>query len=279
MRISEAFDLYKNNYMFFKNQSKRILENHDYVKRRLIETIGDKDVARLSLDDVQKWASCLLIGRQWNTVRNDIVRLRSVLKYLKDRDEKCLNPNLIPVPKRRDTTRDYLTAIEVSRMIENACNLRSKFIISFLYSSGVRLSEFLSLNRHDIVDRKFQVVGKGGKSRVCFIDERTEQLMNEYLSYRDDDCEALVVSRTRKERMTPTNVQLAVKNAAHSAGIDKRVTPHVFRHSFATNFITNNGNIRYLSTLLGHASVQTTMVYTHIVDNDLERQYMQFHTI
>lgn len=279
MKLSEAFDLYKYNYMFFKSQSKRVLQNHEYVKNRLVNLLGDKDVAQLTLDDIQEWTSYLLDGRQWNTVRNDIVRLRSVLKYLKDREEKCLNPNLIPVPKRRDITRDYLTAIEVSRMIETACNLRSKFIISFLYSSGVRLSEFLSLNRQDIVDRRFQVVGKGGKARVCFIDERTEQLMNEYLSYRDDDCEALVVSRLNKERMTPTNVQLAVKNAAHNAGIDKHVTPHVFRHSFATNFLANNGNIRYLSALLGHASVQTTMVYTHVIDNDLERQYLQFHTI
>lgn len=82
-----------------------------------------------------------------------------------------------------------------------------------------------------------------------------------------------------KKRMTPTNVQMLVKNAAKAAGIHKHVTPHVLRHSFATNFIGNDGNIRYLSTMLGHASVATTMIYTHVVDNDLERQYKKYHTI
>ena len=79
--------------------------------------------------------------------------------------------------------------------------------------------------------------------------------------------------------MTPTNVQLLIKNTAIRAGITKKVTPHILRHSFATNFLQNNGNIRYLSSLLGHASVSTTTVYTHVVDNDLEAQYRRFHTI
>ena len=279
MKISEAFDLYKNNYMFYKEHSKRIMEGHDYVKKRLVGVVGDKPISKLTLDDVQAWTTALLVGRQWNTVRNDIIRLRVVLKYVSKRGEKCIDFDLIPVPKREEVTRDFLSAEEVEKMIENACNIRSKFVISLLYSSGIRLSEFLSLDISDIQDRRFQVIGKGGKARICFIDERTEELMHEYLSTRDDASNALVVSRTSKNRMTPTNVQLLVKNAARNAGIKKHVTPHVLRHSFATNFISNNGNIRYLSTLLGHSQVNTTMVYTHVVDNDLEAQYRQFHTV
>ena len=279
MRISEAFDLYKNNYMFYKSHSRRVLENHDYVKERLVSSLGDKDIAKLTLEDVQKWSSEILVGRAWNTVRNDIVRLRAVLKYLDLNGIKCLRPELIPVPKREEVTRDFLTADEVESMIDNACNTRSKFVISLLYSSGIRLSEFLSLDRGSIQDKKFQVVGKGQKTRLCFTDDRTISLMGEYLANRDDDNEALVVSRVRKERMTPTNVQLLIKNAAKAAGITKHVTPHVLRHSFATNFIHNNGNIRYLSTMLGHRSVATTMIYTHVIDNDLEKQYREFHTI
>lgn len=279
MKISEAFDLYKNNYMFYKSHSRRVLENHEYVKDRLIKSLGDMEVEELSLEDIQKWSSEILVGRAWNTVRNDVVRLRSVLKYLDLNGVECVKPELIPVPKREEVTRDFLTSDEVEAMIDNACNIRSKFVISLLYSSGIRLSEFLSLNRDSIQDRKFQVVGKGQKLRLCFTDDRTIDLMNEYLSSRHDDSEALVVSRLSKERMTPTNVQMLVKNAARMAGIKKHVTPHVLRHSFATNFIHNNGNIRYLSTMLGHRSVSTTMIYTHVVDNDLEKQYRQFHTI
>lgn len=279
MKISEAFDLYKNNYMFFKSHSRRVLENHEYVKDKILKCLGDIEIEKLSLTDVQMWSSELLIGRAWNTVRNDVVRLRAVLKYLHLIGVNCMDPELIPVPKREEVARDFLTAEEVEAMIDNACNVRAKFVVSLLYSSGIRLSEFLSLDRDSIKDKKFQVVGKGQKARLCFTDDRTIELMKEYLAERDDDNEALVVSKLHKERMTPTNVQMLVKNAAKAAGIKKHVTPHVLRHSFATNFITNNGNIRYLSTMLGHKSVATTMIYTHVVDNDLQKQYQLFHTI
>ena len=279
MNISEAFDAYKNNYMFYKSHSVRVLQNHDYVKDKLIKAIGDKPIEKLTMDDVHKWTSEIMVGRAWNTVRNDVVRLRSVLKYINLRGVKCLNPELIPVPKREETIRDFLTEEEVSLMIDKSKRLRNKFVISLLYSSGIRLSELISLDRNSIQHRKFQVVGKGSKLRICFIDERTERLMNEYLSTRNDNCPALITSYLYQERMTPTNIQLIVKLAAKNAGIDKHVTPHVLRHSFATNFIRNNGNIRYLSVMMGHASVNTTAVYSHVVDNDLERQYNQFHTI
>lgn len=279
MKISEAFDLYKNNYIFLKSHSRRVLENHEYVKDKIIKCLGDKDIEKLSLQDVQRWSSQMLIGRAWNTVRNDVVRLRAVLKYMHLIGVDCLNAELIPVPKREEVTRDFLTADEVESMIESACNIRAKFVISLLYSSGVRLSELLSLDRGSIQNKRFQVVGKGQKARLCFTDDRTIELMNAYLARRKDDNEALLVSALNKERMTSTNVQLLVKNAAKAAGIKKHVTPHILRHSFATNFISNNGNIRYLSTMLGHRSVATTMIYTHVVDNDLEKQYRQFHTI
>ena len=279
MKISEAFDAYKNDYMFYKSHSKRVLQNHDYVKDKILTVIGDKPIEKLTMNDVHRWVSYLMIGRAWNTVRNDIVRLRSVLKFTNLRGTRCLNPDLIPVPKREETTREFLTEEEVTRLIDCSKRLRNKFVISLLYSSGIRLSELISLDRHSIQDRKFQVIGKGSKLRICFIDERTEQLMNEYLASRTDKCQALIVSYLYQERMTPTNIQLIVKNAAKNAGIEKHVTPHVLRHSFATNFIKNNGNIRYLSVMMGHASVNTTAIYTHIIDNDLEKQYRAFHTV
>ena len=279
MKISEAFDAYKNNYMFYKSKSKRSLQNQEYVKNRIIDFFGDIELSEMTLDGVQEWAVELLDGRCWNTARNDILRLRSVLRYMRTRGVDCLNCDLIPVPTRENKTRDFLTPYEVKAMIDCSDQVRTKFIISLFYSSGIRLAELLSLDRDDIKNRKFSVIGKGNKERLCFIDERTEDLMYEYLATREDDCPALIVSRLFKERMTSSTIQLIVKNAAISAGIKKHVTPHVLRHSFATNFLTNNGNLRYLSALLGHSSVNTTMIYAHVVDNDLENQYKKFHTV
>lgn len=288
MKISEAFDLYKNNYLFIKKESRRILENHECVEKRLIHVVGDIDIEDLSLDDISRFVdkyaryetpSGNIKMRKTNTVRNDLIRIRVVLKYARMTGVNCLAAEMIPVPKKEDVLRPFLSADEVTKMIENAFSLRNKFVISLLYSSGIRLSEMISLNRDSINNRCFSVIGKGRKMRLCFIDERTERLMNEYLARRTDDCDALIISYKNLTRMTPTNVQLLVKNSARRAGINKRVTPHVLRHSFATNFLQNNGNIRYLSTMLGHSSLDTTLVYAHVADNDLLRQYQKFHTI
>ena len=288
MKISEAFDVYKTEFMLIKGLSRRVLENNEYVKQRLIRSVGDKDINKLKLEDVSQFLEGIMTWRtpdgqikerKPNTIRNDIMRLRSVLKYMNIRGEKCLNYELIPSPKPEQVTRPFLSADEVTRMIDNAYSLRNKVVISLLYSSGIRLSEMLQLDIDSIQNRKFTVVGKGNKERLCFIDERTEKLLAEYLDQRNDNCRALIISLSRKERMTPSNVQLLIRNSALRAGITKKVTPHVLRHSFATNFISNNGNIRVLSTLLGHSNVGTTMIYTHIVDNELETYYKAFHSV
>ena len=286
MKISEAFEMY-GKYVIIKGQSKSVVEHNDYVKRMFIQVVGDIKLSKLSLDDVYKWKRAMAIGelpngqkikRAQNSLRSDILRLRAMLKYMSIIGEKCIDYKLVPIPKREDITRTFLYEDEVSAMIDSAFSTRNKFVISLLYSSGIRLSELISLDRNDIQHRSFNVVGKGKKLRLCFIDERTEMLMEQYLATRNDDCPALVVSNLYKQRMTASNVQLLVRNTAKRAGIDKKVTPHVFRHSFATNFISNNGGIKPLSELLGHRSLDTTSIYTHIINNELSKQYEQFHT-
>lgn len=288
MKISEAFDLYKKNYLIVKRYSRRVIESHDYAKVDLTSTLGDKKLKNLSLSDIGIWAEHLkyrelpngsIKPRAINTIRSYMNRLRAVIKYMWLVGEKCIDYQLIPVPKAEEVEIGFLYEEEVQAMIDNAFSVRNKFVISLLYSSGIRLSELLSLNRDSIRDRTFTVIGKGNKRRICFIDERTEQLMQEYLKTREDDCEALVVSNIYKERMTPTNIQLLIRNSAKRAGIERRVTPHMLRHSFATNFVRNNGNMRYLSRILGHSNINTTMIYTHVVDKDLFKQYNLYHTV
>lgn len=279
MLISEAFDLYRDDYIRLKNQSSKTEECHEGCKHLLLSFLPDKDIKQLSLLDIRRWREHMAKSRRQNSVRVYIVRLRAVLRYLNLRDIECLRADLIPVPEREATVPVYLSEQEVEAMIDNAYNIRNAFVISLLYSSGIRLSELIALNRGQIVDRRFTVIGKGRKPRLCFIDERTEQLMNKYFEQRQDHADALVVSAENKARMTATNIQLLVRNSAARAGITKKVTPHTLRHSFATNFLRNNGNMRYLSAMLGHASLDTTMMYAHVVDYDLQKQYEKYHTI
>lgn len=278
MLISDAFDLYEKNYMAIRHQSRRICETHSVCKRWLIEAVGDKDMAELTVADISNWIKSMRKTKCTNTCRNYVTRLRVVADYIDLLGVPTIKAGIIPIPKREATVPAFLTAQEVDAMIENSYSLRNAFVISLLYSSGIRLSEMLQLNRGQIVDQQFTVIGKGSKARLCFIDDRTQALMDEYLATRKDNSEALIVSAQNKQRMTPTNVQLLIKNSAERAGITQRVTPHTLRHSFATNFLKNNGNMRYLSTMLGHSSLDTTMIYTHVVDNDLREQYKKYHT-
>lgn len=278
MLLSEAFDLYREEYMDFKVKAVRILETHEQVRRSLIKELGDKPVDELTLHDLNVWMKSVSEGRSQNTIRIYLTRIRMVMDHLEKRDLPCLKATLIPVPKRIDNVAEFLEPSEVARMIDATPRLRNKFIISLLYSSGIRLSELISLNRGQIRGGKFSVVGKGGKARLCFIDERTEELMELYLSSRDDCCEALVISYRSVERMTKTNIEFLVKNTAKRAGISRTVTPHTLRHSFATNFLENNGNLRYCQVLMGHARIETTAQYAHVTNKMLELQYSQFHT-
>jgi site-specific recombinase XerD len=170
MLISEAFDLYLQDYIQMRGQSRRTAEQHEMTKRKLIEYISDKNVSDLTLDDVSSWFDNLCKGRCKNSVRVYILRLRAVLNYLNIRDIKCIKPQLVPVPKREATVPTFLSEEEVTAMIACAYNLRNAFIISLLYSSGIRLSELISLNRGQIQNRCFTVIGKGNKPRLCFID-------------------------------------------------------------------------------------------------------------
>ena len=279
MLVSSAFDMYRDDCIRGRNQSKRTEEMHDGCKRLFLQYIPDKDTSELTIDDIRTFRDRLMRGRCANTVRVYIIRLRAVIRYLNVLSIPCIKAELIAVPKRETTVPVYLTEREVDAMITCAYSLRNAFVIALLYSSGIRLSELIALNRGQIVDRRFTVIGKGRKPRLCFIDKRTENLMEMYLKSRDDHNSALVVSFENKDRMTATNIQLLVRNSATRAGITKKVTPHTLRHSFATNFLRNNGNMRYLAALLGHSSMDTTMMYAHVVDADLQKQYEKYHSI
>ena len=265
--------------MVLKSRSRSTIEHHEYKKISIVEFLQDKDIEDITSSDISAWYKFLSRNRSQNTVRNYISTIREVLDYMNLRGSNCLKKALIPAPKRLDHVPEFLTPEEVSNMIENASSLRNKCVISLLYSSGIRLSELINLNRGQIIDKRFTVIGKGSKARLCFIDERTEELLAEYLKTRKDNCEALIISVRYKQRMTATNIQLLIKNSARNAGISKKVTPHTLRHSFATNLLVNNVDIRYIGKMLGHASIQTTMQYTHVVDNDLEARYRAGHSI
>lgn len=280
MKLSEAFAMYRDDNLYLQHKSKSVYEHYGYYGRSAVCYIGDKELRDITLQDVRDWEDELLRGRCQNTVRSYVGGLKQVLKYAIARGYDSLNPVLIPCPQRIPVTATYVTPEEVRKLISATQSVRNKFIISLLYASGIRLSELVSLDRGCIKDRQFTVIGKGKKERLCFIDSRTESLMNEYLATREDYSDALIISELFRDRVSCSTIQLMIRTVAQNAGITyKHITPHTFRHGHATNLIKNGADIRYVAQDLGHANVSTTMIYTHLEDPDMRQKYEKCHTI
>ena len=168
--------------------------------------------------------------------------------------------------------------------------LRDRAIIELLYSGGLRVSELVKLNRDSInlERREFMVRGKGSKDRPIFISEACADWVQEYLDARTDSLPALFLNNSRHtqavdtsgdyRRMTARSVERIVEKYARLAGITKHVSPHTLRHSFATDLLMNGADIRSVQSMLGHADISTTQIYTHVTDPHLKEVHERFHS-
>jgi site-specific recombinase XerD len=290
MSISEAFGAYATDVIAFKGQSIKTEESHYVCMKALIKHFGDIDISELSFVMVRDWKLSMDKRVSVATTREYIIRLRVVLDYLNKRGIKALNPDIIPVPKRPDKVPEFITKEEVAQLIRLtmrkkrgyplANRYRNAAIVSLIYASGIRVSELISLNRSDIRDDgTFTVIGKGRKARLCFADERSLELLDQYLKLRNDTNPALFVSNDNGQRIKASNIQQMFRLLSAQGNFKIAIHPHVLRHSFATNLLRNNTNIRYVQVMLGHSSLETTQMYTHVVNEDLKAIYMKHHTV
>jgi site-specific recombinase XerD len=153
-----------------------------------------------------------------------------------------------------------------------------------LFSTGLRVSELCSLTRDlDLRADEFSIRGKGEKVRVVFLSKEAKDAIKGYLDKRKDMDDALFVqygknAKSKKDlRLTPRSVERIIKHYAIKAGITKKVTPHIIRHSFATDLLQNGADIRSVQMLLGHANINTTQIYTHVTDKHLREVHKKFH--
>lgn len=226
-----------------------------------------------------------------------MISLRAFLKFLRKRDIPSLNPERIELAKVGQRDLDLITAEELNRLLlapsqsrgaasPNA--LRDKALLELLFSTGLRVSELCSLNRDlDLSRDEFSVRGKGEKVRVVFLSPAAKKAIKEYVDKRGDVDDALFVqmgptSRKASQgaaglRLTPRSVERLVKRYAVKAGITRKVTPHVIRHSFATDLLENGADLRSVQALLGHQNIATTQVYTHLTDKHLRDIHKRFH--
>ena len=224
-----------------------------------------------------------------------LIALRGFLKYLAKHGIHSLDPSLVDLPRAAKKQVTFLHFDEVERLlaeipIDTETGLRDRAIIELLFSGGLRVSELCNLNRDSInlARREFMVRGKGKKDRPIFIDQTTADHLEEYLSARSDTLPALFLNNSSNQnipdtsgdfrRLSPRSIERIIQKYARLAGITKHVTPHTLRHSFATDLLMNGADLRSVQSLLGHANIATTQIYTHITDPHLKEVHEKFHS-
>jgi len=291
-----------------KNRSGKTVENYAFYLRRFLDWAHTHHITapeQLTLDVVRTyrlWLNRLHKEKplKKNTQNYHVIAVRSFLKYLAKRDIKTLAPEKIELAKTPQRTVAFLEGDDLdffltapSRAHEpEIIKKRDRAILEMLFSTGLRVSELagLSCDSLNLSKDEFTVKGKGDKYRIVFLSPRVKESLRAYLDTRKDSLDPLFIRHDRAfdikhakqdssedHHLTPRSIQRLVQRYAKIAGITKKVTPHVMRHSFATDLLMNGADIRSVQSMLGHASITTTQIYTHITNQQLRDIHKAFH--
>jgi len=302
MYVSELVTDYIEHLEVEGGRSAKTAENYELYLNRFLEYTGSElRAADITPELIRKYRLWLNRYRNHNdaelatiTQNYHLIALRGFLGYLAKRDIASLSPEKIELPKTNRRQVTFLHYDEIERLIEavdhaDEAGLRDRAIIELLFSSGLRVSELIGLNRDHIntTRREFMVRGKGQKDRPIFISKRAAEYITEYLESRTDSLVPLFISYSRNvsastsgdyRRLTARSNQRLITKYARLAGITKHVSPHTMRHSFATDLLMNGADLRSVQSLLGHSNIATTQVYTHVTDQHLKEVFEKFHT-
>lgn len=283
-----------------KNRSPKTMENYGRYLDRFLQFAKITSPSGITEDQIRQYRLYLNRLRNTNgeplkkvTQNYHIIALRNFLKYLAKRDIKSVPSEKVELGKQEDREVTFLEADELERLLKspegnNLDALRDRAVLGTLFSTGMRVSELCSLDRDkiDINRGEISVRGKGGKIRVVFLSDDAKDVLNHYLDKRPDADEALFIRIPRSKnfskdsdlRLTPRSIQRIVEKHAIKAGIvGKNVSPHSLRHTMATDLLRNGADIRSVQSLLGHSSVTTTQIYTHVTDKQLREVHNKFH--
>lgn len=295
-----------------RGRSLKTVENYDHYLSRFLEFTKNDNPGNITDQSVREFR--LWLNRQTTGDKrkpNDtlsrktqnyyLIALRAFLKYLARQEVKSLPAERIELAKVGERSLDLITETELNRLLDSPKgsdlkDLRDRAILELLFSTGLRVSELCSLTADiDLSSDELSVRGKGGKVRVVFLSDTAKKAVREYLTKRKDFNEALFVQvgvEVRKNKddkanknkntlvtgaLTKRSIERIVKQHAIKAGISKKVTPHTIRHLFATGLLSNGADIRSVQAMLGHSSIITTQIYTHVTDKHLRDTHKKFH--
>ncbi len=303
MKLSQAKQMFLEYVEIEKGRALNTVRNYDRYLERFFSFLKSNELSAITEESIREFRLHLnrasgskTKGQSQGTMKKVtqnyyLIALRSFLKYLKKRNIPTVSPDVIELAKTGARDIDHLSGDELKRFLnaplsypagQELATLRDKAILELFFSTGLRLSELCSLDRDlDLSKDEFSIRGKGDKIRIVFLSQQAKKSISDYLAARTDMYEPLFVSDSPKRnddgRLTPRSIQRIVKKCATIAGIYKKVTPHVLRHSFATDLLSNGADIRSVQMMLGHANIATTQVYTHVTDKQLRDIHKKFH--
>ncbi|MFZ2153974.1 MAG: site-specific tyrosine recombinase/integron integrase [Candidatus Moraniibacteriota bacterium] len=280
------------------NRSTKTIENYAHYMERFLKFAQITQPKEIDLNLIKKYR--LFLNRLTDvhgdplkkvTQNYHIIALRNFLKYLAKQDIPTLSAEKIEVGKNPQQEMIFLSFEEIERILNEATGknlqtMRDRAILELLFSAGLRVSELSALNIEQInlQTQEFSIIGKGSKMRVVFISDSAKSALEKYLHQRIDIDPALFIRTNKigfkKEddlRLTARSIQRIVKFYSRKAGIIKDVHPHTFRHSFATDLLSNGADIRSVQAMLGHSSITTTQIYTHVTNQQLRDIHKKFH--
>lgn len=284
-----------------QNRSQKTIANYDHYLTRLEDYAGDIQVSQITPELIRKWRLWLnRLGTntsdelQKSTQNYHLIALRGFLKFCARRDIPALPPEKIELARTKRKQVTFLNEDELARIfsqpdVTTETGTRDRAILELLFSSGLRVSELVGLNKDHInlKRREFMVRGKGQKDRPIFISPAAAEWIEQYLAMRSDNTQPLFIRYSGRkaidnsgdyQRLTVRSVQRLVSRYALLAGITKQVSPHTLRHSFATDLLMNGADLRSVQAMLGHSNIATTQIYTHVTDPHLKSVHERFHS-
>ncbi len=285
-----------------KGDSIKTVRNYQFYLNRFVDYLKIENSKQITLENVKKFR--LWLNRQTNykkenlkksTQNYHLIALRNFLKYLAKMDIESLAPEKIELAKTGDRTVHFLEKEDLERFLDaplrsdakKIIKKRDKAILELFFSTGLRVSELVALKKNEINFKKgeFTVIGKGGKSRIVFLSEDAKRHLKDYLSLRTDLSPYLFIrydkaaqkNSLEEKPLTTRSIERMVQKYALASGIAKKVTPHTLRHSFATDLLRGGADIRSVQEMLGHSSITTTQIYTHITNKKLKEIHKKFH--
>ncbi len=263
-----------------------------------------QDLKPYQLTDEHIWKYRVFLSRNVNkntgeplkrtTQNHYLIVLRNILNFFTDRDIQSLPAEKIKLAKQpEERSVKFLNLDQVKKLLsvpntKTITGLRDKAILESLFSTGMRVAELVSLNRDQIKiksntkDLEISIVGKGNRPRTVYLSERAVNWLKRYLERREDKEKALFVRykgpKDSPLRLTSRSIENIAKKYAVRAGVPVFTVPHTLRHSFATDLLTKGVDLRTLQEFLGHKSIATTQIYTHVVSKRLRDIHRKFHS-